>query len=149
PPEVSTEAFQEGFRIRVRSRGFERIWPGLVLTRTFEVTEDHFQVTDEFAGSGSHRVESFFHFHPNVEVTPDGGNRLSCPVGEGSTIVLDAAGPGDFSFGLAKGARKPEHSGWFCPQYGRLVPTWTAVWRGRSRLPFRNQFTLRRADGRN
>ena len=143
-PEFSVEEMAEGFRVRVLCRGFERIQPGLTVSRIFELTESRFSVTDEINGTGRHLVETFFHFHPDVKNERLGESAVRCYLPGGGRLALWAEGEGVSSVELVRGAGAPNPAGWFSPRYGEPVPAGTAMWSGRRNLPLRRRYVIQK-----
>lgn len=150
PASVLLEEGEWGVRAVVRCPGFERLASGLSVTRTLILSGAGLRVEDEIAGSDCRLVERFFHFHPAVEVSRDGGGAMHCAVPGGGAFRLreEAAGSGavdmrkEESFSLHRGEAGHSPMGWFSPRYGELQPSWTAAWRGRVSLPDRRRFVL-------
>ena len=66
PPRVDCD---EGTAtLRIEHRGFTRVSPGLIVTREIAVDSGELGITDEVAGDGTRRIETFFHFHPRVRI---------------------------------------------------------------------------------
>lgn len=150
PASVLPEEKEDGVRVVVRCPGFGRLAPGLSVTRVLGLSGAGLRVEDEITGSGCHLVERFFHFHPAVEVSRDGGGVLRCAVPGGGAFRLreEEADSGavdtrkEGSFSLHRGEAGHSPMGWFSPRYGELQSSWTVAWRGRLSLPDRRRFVL-------
>lgn len=135
PPKVTIEEQEDHIQVTIVCRGFERVWPDVVVTRTFWLGASYFSFEDNISGSGRHSVESFFHFHPDVAATQIGTAALECVLSSRERIAITAAAPFEGAFSIYKGAVRPDPVGWFFPRYGEAEPTFSAIWKCLVTLP--------------
>jgi len=92
-------------------------------------------IVDSIEGSGTHRIESFIHFHPAVRVTRIGGGGQAVDGGGErlSPCFTVEFGAHRYALMTLGGGRFELHDGWYAPEFGvrqsRRVVRW--VWEGR------------------
>lgn len=144
PLEFFEEEIEDGFRIEIFCRGFERVQSGLTVRRRLEFSDKHFSIADEITGSGQRLIETYFHFHPDVVVSPLDDGSFQSVLPNKMPLVFSTEGDGPSSFDLCRGVDFPEPAGWFSPRYGERFPSDTLVWRGYYNLPLRRRYVIRR-----
>ncbi len=84
-------------------------------------------ICDRLGGTGTHRIESLIHFHPDVEVVSEFPLSPDVQVGEirRGTETLRIVPWGFKHFASYRGAESPIQ-GWYAPEFGRRFPrsTW-------------------------
>ncbi len=91
-------------------------------------------VTDTVSGRGSHRVESFIHLHPDVEVAVTGDREYSLTLG-GTQLRLRIESP----------VTLRQESGWYCPEFGIRHPNTVVVLEAEGHLPIEIRYIIERA----
>jgi heparinase II/III-like protein len=141
PPVVSVVDRGDMIRLSVHYFGFERLQDGLTISRVFEVTRDRVKINDQIDGNGQHLVETFFHFHPAIELAARDDNCLQLTVGD-TRLALSSAGNHSPGLDIFRGREGAEPAGWFSPRYGVLLPSVTLRYSQRTALPARNSYTI-------
>jgi hypothetical protein len=104
-------------------------------------------VDDLLTGSGSHRVELFFHLGPDVTCVLDGDRaRLRWTHG-GTTRHASLALPSELTWSAHRGKTTPP-LGWYSPSFGERVPATTLIGTGDmtgSRLALRSSLAFEEA----
>lgn len=109
PGEVLIEESEKGVTLSASHDGFVKPTGLRHGRRILCFPDETFLIVDFFEGSGTHRMESFLHFHPGCEVT--------CSEEWGSLIVERAGVKLHVHGGLAGGEAAIE-KGWYCPSFG-------------------------------
>lgn len=150
-------AFRVGRRARVHNVRFD---PGVPLVsaghdgyrhlpgrpshyREVRIVEGVVEVTDRVEGRGTHQIEAFWHFHPEVivEAVDRRGERFRLHVqdeGRHSAHELTIEGPGRIEL--------EQNSCWY-PEFGKSVANARLVFRAMEQLPLRILTTIRPASG--
>jgi len=93
----------------------------------FEKQHSRLQVTDELLGSGSHRIEIFWHFAEQCAVVANGRDvRVSC-----GDVLLSMTLPEELHCNVQRGVERPQPIGWLSRSFDVKVPTTTLVASGR------------------
>ncbi len=79
---------------------------GLVYGRTIKIVDGMIEVIDEVTGTGEHKIKSFIHLHPEVEIVSDGNN------------FLLISGPVKVGLHIVEGTREIK-SGYYYPEFGK------------------------------
>jgi uncharacterized heparinase superfamily protein len=124
-------AFRVGRRARILSAttsgdsaegahaGFRRLRGAPIHRRTLTVHDDSVEILDAIEGRGTHLVEWFFHFHPDVEARPTGSvvelSRRGNVIGR---MIL----PNEPALAVENGAWRPDFN--VSIPNRRLVVTW-------------------------
>ena len=108
--------------------GYARL--GVMHHRHVVATDDLWVVVDELRGRGRHRFESFLHLHPDLGLEPAGKDWRV----RGGQVDLRVR-----PLGAVTGART---DGWYCPDWGRVVPAPVLALRGDCELPATFGFLL-------
>jgi uncharacterized heparinase superfamily protein len=129
----------------VRHDGFKRL-PGLgTWTRRFLLSEGSVKVVDRLQGEGCHRIETFFHLHPDVDARQDiPGRTVRCEHPKGSLRIEHACESLQSVELCRMGAFEDGGpAGRFSPRYGVVVPAWSIRFHQVIRLPAESVFELR------
>lgn len=103
--------------------------------RVFFIQQDFWLVFDEFKGSGEHLIESFIHFHPEVEVRLPEQNS-SYPITALSGDKLLTICPfGTFEIELQIGEENPAIQGWYLPEFGKRMRNHVLILKRYGELP--------------
>lgn len=86
--------------------------------RVIEGFADRWIVTDRVLGAEGSRLESFIHFHPEVEVRLSDGAAVCSVAGE--SVVIEPFG--EDGIVIHRGRRNPDQ-GWYCPAFGCRMPS--------------------------
>lgn len=114
--------------------GFRRL-PGRPIHRraVLSVRGEYWLVLDVLLGRGLHEICLPLHFHPSLDVRPQGNLLVaSRPEGPGAMIATCASMP--LTIATARGSQDPIQ-GWFSAGYGEKTPSVTACCRGEANLP--------------
>ena len=115
--------------------GFLRFHRGCFHTRkVFFIENNFFLIFDEITGKGEHAIESFVHFHPDVDVQiiEDASNPFtsfrasSYVIAEAGSAVLQVVPFGIDALALQKGETEPIQ-GWYSPEFGIRIPNSTLI----------------------
>lgn len=145
PPDVQVEERKDWTRIRAKYAGFRRLQENLVVTRTFDVVRNAVTITDEIEGDGLHLVETFFHVHPEVNMTSHDERGAEFEVGD-TRVSLALIGTDPYRMEILCGYGGDQPAGWFAPRYGLVVPTVTVCYRQKVTLPVRNTYVITEAN---
>jgi len=140
-PVAELEQHDDLIRLRIRYFGFRRLQPQMIVSRSFEVSRERFQIVDDIDGIGRHTVDTFFHLHPTVQITAQDNDGATLQAGE-TKLSLSGAGGTPWRLETFEGQNDDEPIGWFSPRYGVLRPTVTLRWLQNSALPVRNKYTV-------
>ncbi len=104
---------------------------------------------DLLEGSGEHRVESFIHFHPQIQVEPvrDEFAKQAVPDCIHAQAQMDFAGCRYRLLGPTAAAFSLEES-WYSPEFGRRLKNKVASWTWQGRLPAMLAFALAPGEAR-
>jgi len=129
-------AFRVGRRARILSAttsgdsadgahsGFRRLRGAPIHRRTLTVNDDSVEILDAIEGRGTHLVQWFFHFHPDVEVRPAGSVVELSRRGE---VIGRMILPNELALAVEDGAWRPD--------FNVSIPNRRLVVTGRGPLP--------------
>ncbi len=121
----------------ISHNGFERLGGTVFFQRRFILKENMIALEDDFSGTGNHRVESFFHFHPHCRIER---NQFS--------FVIDWPGTKHKVSLMMK--NRPETielmEGVYFPRYGTALSSKTLRIRQKASFPLKNEYEIRFAN---
>jgi hypothetical protein len=79
---------------------------------------------DRAQGSGTHRLTSWLHLHPDVQIESLAADRIRIAL-QGRVVEVRSLAPGELSL----------MEGWYCPEFGVRRPNPVLRWTARQRLP--------------
>lgn len=103
--------------------------------RVFFIQQDFWLVFDEIEGSGEHLVESFIHFHPEVEVRlPEQNSSYPITIWRGDKLLTI------YPFGVSEielqmGEEKSAIQGWYLPEFGKRMRNHVLILKRYGELP--------------
>lgn len=125
--------------------GFQRVPRLGRWSRRFLLSVDGVRLVDRLEGEGSHTIESFFHFHPDLDVWLDAAGGKAILSAPGVSLQLHYACEELTSVNMSRMGTFEDGvpAGWFSPRYGVAVPAWTIRFRQVVRLPAESVFEFR------
>jgi uncharacterized heparinase superfamily protein len=125
--------------IRARHNGYARLPDPVGAARAIVCLDDRaWLVIDELEGAGIHSWESCLHASPDADVSMAGSDRAVLTRGG---QILAVAWFGVDEACTVRGQPSPRQ-GWHAPAFGRHLPVWTLVLRGRGAVPARFGYLL-------
>jgi hypothetical protein len=121
--------------------GYRRLRGDVLHRRMVGYDGTDYHVTDEVTGSGSHRVESFLHFHPEMSVRLEAGGLTAEGQGVRLSIRFDRGLRADLRRGGE--ATTAPLQGWYCPEFGLRQPNPVVVLSRDGALPTRISYTIK------
>jgi uncharacterized heparinase superfamily protein len=131
PYGVRFGAIGDGFSFRALFPGYRKmIGDDILLERVMGGDTNGVSVTDRVSGRGTHRMASYVHLHPNVEV-----ERI-----DGTTIAMSVAS----ELCVFNSIRTPVsiETGWYCPKFGSRQANSVLVMEQSGQLPIELGYTL-------
>jgi uncharacterized heparinase superfamily protein len=125
PSSLEATRSDQMVRIACAHDGYRRLKGSPVHRRAIEITGRSVRVRDAISGRGIHQAAGYFHLHPDVrlEETPRHDWLVLLPQGKPLRVrCLD-------------GLRLLREEGTYAPEFGKVVPRPTLVWRVEQRLP--------------
>lgn len=127
PCNVSTGRTEKGARVGACHDGYDYL-PGKPRhCREWLLDEQNLQVSDSIGGSGIHRIEMFYHLHPDVVVQRLGPRKVQLLLKAARIAELELEG--DLQLQIAESAYHPE--------FGMSIPNKKLVASGTTDLPVR------------
>lgn len=118
--------------------GYARLREPVIHTRAvLETASDGWLVLDRLSGRGTHFVELFWHFHPDVQVTCEGASEeVSLVARAGAAVRLKGcfAASCPVNVRVERGGKAPP-VGWMSPESGLMVPADTLIVSARVEVP--------------
>ncbi len=99
---------------------------------------DLFLIQDQVQGEGVHQVDSYLHFHPDVELIDEGQGRW-CLIRDDEKIahiVVEGVADGPVTTRI--------ESGWYCPEFGLRYKNQVLVMSIQTALPTKLRYTIER-----
>ncbi|MCP4274758.1 MAG: hypothetical protein GY779_00180, partial [Gammaproteobacteria bacterium] len=120
-------------------KGFPGIPGGIIHQRKLVVDENSYVVQDKVYGKGNHTIESYLHFHPDIEVQEEGPGcwqliRDDEPV---ARIVVENHATNHVTTKV--------DSGWYCPEFGLRYKNAVLVMTLESTLPAKMGYRIEKA----
>ncbi len=128
PQAVTTEESAAGVMLEAAHDGYTRLPDPVTHRRRVELTADGVKITDMLEAAGSHRVEIYFHWHPDLRL-----------LSEGRAIAVDAREGGELARIELDPALEPSlESTTYHPEFGLSLPNTTlrGSWLGRCPVSF-------------
>lgn len=141
-PEVNVEKVdEETIHFNVKINGFKRIWPDLIINRSFFIKPQGLTIEDQFQGNGLYSVDTFFHCHPDVMVEDESDNNRILILNNNRKfrLLIDSQ---KAEVNRYRGEETDSVAGWFFPEYGRKIPTENLVISQTMKQPFINRYNL-------
>jgi uncharacterized heparinase superfamily protein len=139
PIDVRCSASGERVEVSASHTGYRRLRGEVTHRRTVSYDGSTYRISDHVTGSGRHRVESFIHFHPELQLSLGEGGLTA--VGQGVRFALRFIG--DVRAGLLRGEESPPNlQGWYCPEFGRRQPAPVLVLVRDAPLPTRIDYEI-------
>jgi len=91
-------------------------------------------------------IESFFHFHPDVDLLPVGGSSFLCRLAGGGALRMEGKALEGASVRIAQGEQEAGMAGWHFPRYGEEQTAGTVIVKRRVELPFGQRLEIVPAD---
>ncbi len=142
PPKVCVGEFPDGVYIHLIHYGFNRLPQIVQVERKIFCEESQVVIEDKILGRGTSKVETFFHFHPDVQIVEKEATQIGFSIPGEKRFVLVGRKKTSAPFKVFKGVERPFVSGWYSPQYGKAVPAYTLVSAQRTRLPVTNRYVV-------
>lgn len=120
----------DGYR-RLRGRPVHRRTVGI---ETIAESTTRWTIRDSISGSGSHRVESFIHLHPDVVIEELGGREFMLRAPDNITVRLRVGPVGGIEIA----------TGYHCPEFGKRLESRMLVIRYVGSVPVELGYTLDR-----
>ncbi len=121
------EPREDGGKLVASHDGYRRT--GVAHQRTLDLRGTELILTEELSGEGEHDLALAFHLHPACEPDEPKGNRVSIRTPH---AIVSLTCPQNFVIHRARGE---EECGWYSPEFGVKVPTWTLLAKGRYPFP--------------
>lgn len=142
PPEVKITESHNTVKVQIELSGFKRIQKDIIIRRTLYCEPKKVFIEDEISGSGTHQIETFFHFYPAIEPALAGRNEFRCTLATGKKMEISAIGDQTMLSNIFRGAKDPIYAGWYSPRYGQQIANSTIIFRQATTLPAKNRFAL-------
>lgn len=120
----------DGYR-RLRGRPVHRRTVGI---ETIVESTTRWTIRDSISGSGSHRVESFIHLHPDVQIEQAGDREFRLRAPDNITVRLRVGAVGGIEIA----------TGYYCPEFGKRLESRMLVIRYVGSVPVELGYTLDR-----
>lgn len=134
----------DSFSLIITHDGFGRMGnENIQHKRTFNVSRSKIEIQDLYTGNKTHTVETFFQFHPDVEVYKE-QSVIRCVinvVGKKRVSFLMASEPPPRELLVIRGETNCE-DGWYFPAYGQKKQGTKVIFRGNYRFPMEQSFTF-------
>lgn len=119
--------------------GFRRLPGAVVHQRTVDYDIRYgWTIEDRVIGSGHHMVESFIHFHPDLNAT----------IKENRIILADTQDVPVATIEVCDGVDIMLDKGWYFPEFGKKVNNIVVTIRESGNLPLRIQYKINKASAR-
>ncbi len=144
PPVVKLEERNDSVKIQIEYYGFKRIWKDLKVSRTFYCEKNSLIIEDDISGKDTHKIETFFHLHPEVNPVSNGKDEVRFSFKGGEQLKLISRSSQSVYFETFKGTEVPFIAGWYFPRYGQSITTNTIICSQKAFLPLRNRYVFER-----
>ncbi len=125
--------------IRARHNGYARLPDPVWAARAIVALDDRaWLVIDDLEGRGAHSWESCLHASPDADLSM-AGSCHAVLIQRHQSLAVAWFGVHDAA--IVRGELHPRQ-GWHAPEFGRHLPVWTLVLRGRGALPVRFGYLL-------
>ncbi len=116
--------------------GFGHLPGNVVHQRTIDYDVRHgWTIEDRLNGSGHHLVESFIHFHPEINASVIQNKVILAEPNGAAIAALEVAGDADIML----------EKGWYFPEFGRKMNNDTIIIRKSGTLPIMIQYKIKKA----
>jgi len=139
--EVDIKTKKENHIVTIIHDGYKRIYPDLLIKRLFSLYNKKIIITDIISGSGKHNVKTFFHFHPDINIIKLSINKFQLN-SSFETLYLECSMENTDKINLIKGDNTDPSGGWYFPEYGKRIPSWTLILDQSLSFPHSNTFLI-------
>jgi len=139
--EVDIKTNNENNIVTIIHDGYKRIYPDLLIKRLFSLDNKKIIITDIISGSGKHNVKTFFHFHPDVNIIQLSKNKYQLN-SSFETLYMECSMEASDKIYLIKGEVSNPSGGWYFPEYGKRIPSWTLILDQLIRFPHFNTYLI-------
>lgn len=126
----------------IEHEGYKRIFPDLTIKRSFVLYSKEVIINDTIYGSGKHNVKTYFHLHPDVEIKQKSKNKFQLKVPSLETLYLEFNMDEFNSIKMLNGVISGTLGGWYFPEYGKRVPSYTLIFEQTIEFPHSNRFSI-------
>jgi len=140
PAGVCWQASGRSATVSAAHTGYRRLPGGVVHRRTVSYDGREYRIVDEVTGTGSHRVESFLHFHPDTTIRMEAGGLTAESQGVRLRITFDREAKTHLR--PASEASGDQLQGWYCPGFGVCRPNPVVTLSREGALPIRMSYTI-------